>query len=87
MCFFTKRSKDFITRDVSAIGRKSFNIKGLETFGTGTIVDVFHITGTIPELYEALKISVKTGANWAAQCFKTLPHILSGPGFSEDYIS
>lgn len=50
MYFFTKRSKHFITRDVSAIGRKSCNPKGLETFATGTIVEVFHKAGTIPEL-------------------------------------
>lgn len=47
--FFTKHSKLFISKDVSAIGRK-FNPEGLETFATGTIVDVFHRAGTTPVL-------------------------------------
>ena len=68
-----------MTRDVSAIGRKSLDSVGLGSFGTGAIVDDFHRLGTFQRLREELKISVNTWANCSAQCLRILPQILSGP--------
>ena len=80
MYLFTRRSRHFMTSDVSAIGQKSLDSVGLGSFGTGTIVDVFHKIGTVQRLREELKMSVNTGANCSAQCLRVLPQILSGPG-------
>ena len=56
--------------DVSAIGRKSLGVVGLDTLGTGTIVDVFQREGTLLNLRDDLKMLVKTGASCSAQFFK-----------------
>ena len=80
MCLLTRRSKHFITSEVKAMGRKSFNSLGLGIFGTGTIVAVFQSVGTFFTDREELKMSVNTGASCSAQYFRTAPPILSGPG-------
>lgn len=60
----------------NAIGRKL----GLGIFGKATTVDVFHRVGVLRRLKEDLKMSANSGASCSAQCCKTLPQILSGPG-------
>ena len=78
--FKTNLSKTFITTDVRATGRKSFNVLGLEPFGIGTMIEDLKGAGTDCSSSELLNISVRTGANCSAQCFKVEVNTPSGPG-------
>ena len=73
-------SNVFVTREVSATGRKSLGSFGLSFFGIGITVDNFQIAGTMHVSTEVWKRCWETPLSWSAQNFRVLPQIPSGPG-------
>ena len=76
---WTSRSNTFITTDVSASGLQSLRVAGFCFLGTGMTVETLKQRGTWLSWSEELKIAVKTGASWSAQCFRVEEDTPSGP--------
>ena len=73
-------SNVFITREVSAIGRKSLGSFGLSFLGIGITVESFQMSGMMHVSMEVWKRRWKTPLSCSAQNLRVLPQIPSGPG-------
>ena len=70
----------FITREVSAIGRKSLGSFGLSFLGIGITAESFQMSGMVYVSMGVWKRRWKTPQSCSAQNLRVLPQIPSGPG-------
>ena len=72
-------SRSLLIRGKREIGLKSEGEKGDDFLGMGTMLEVFHSSGKVPDIIEELKIIVRGSDIERAVFFSKVAEIPSGP--------
>ena len=78
-CGSTIRSQVLKATEVNATGLRSFILPTLLFLGTGTMQELYHISGTTPLWNDKLKIVQNISHSWLLHIFKTFGEIPSDP--------